>query len=153
MFADTLRFAQGRSRGTHAGFTCTFSRLLKSFRHRRTTTRPSARFRKRLRLVVRVFPGRIWWSQGGSNSRPPACKAGALPAELWPLNIAMVGLGGFEPPTSPLSGVRSNQLSYRPAFVRPGLSPPQPDGSGGRPWALGIRSSNGCGRSHQGEFA
>src|SRR4030095_15145254 len=27
----------------------------------------------------------------------------------------MVGLGGFELPTSPLSGVRSNQLSYRPA--------------------------------------
>lgn len=27
---------------------------------------------------------------------------------------SMVGLGGFEPPTSPLSGVRSNQLSYRP---------------------------------------
>ena len=26
----------------------------------------------------------------------------------------MVGLGGVEPPTSPLSGVRSNQLSYRP---------------------------------------
>jgi hypothetical protein len=28
----------------------------------------------------------------------------------------MVGLGGFEPPTSPLSGVRSNQLSYRPVL-------------------------------------
>ena len=27
----------------------------------------------------------------------------------------LVGLGGFEPPTSPLSGVRSNQLSYGPA--------------------------------------
>ena len=27
----------------------------------------------------------------------------------------MVGLGRFEPPTSPLSGVRSNQLSYRPS--------------------------------------
>ena len=26
----------------------------------------------------------------------------------------MVGLGGLEPPASPLSGVRSNQLSYRP---------------------------------------
>ena len=26
----------------------------------------------------------------------------------------MVGVGGFEPPTSPLSGVRSNQLSYTP---------------------------------------
>jgi hypothetical protein len=25
-----------------------------------------------------------------------------------------VGLGGLEPPTSPLSGVRSNHLSYRP---------------------------------------
>jgi hypothetical protein len=28
--------------------------------------------------------------------------------------LDMVGLGGFEPPTSPLSGVRSNHLSYRP---------------------------------------
>ena len=27
---------------------------------------------------------------------------------------AVVGLGGLEPPTSPLSGVRSDQLSYRP---------------------------------------
>ena len=26
----------------------------------------------------------------------------------------LVGQGGLEPPTSPLSGVRSNQLSYRP---------------------------------------
>ena len=32
----------------------------------------------------------------------------------------MVGLGGFEPPTSPLSGVRSNQLSYRPAYTLAG---------------------------------
>ena len=31
----------------------------------------------------------------------------------------LVGLGGFEPPTSPLSGVRSNQLSYRPNFLGP----------------------------------
>ena len=30
---------------------------------------------------------------------------------------ALVGLGGVEPPTSPLSGVRSNQLSYRPRCV------------------------------------
>ena len=145
-----------------------------------------------------------WWSQAGSNRRPPACKAGALPAELWPPDLSffrlaalrfvlsqlctvctrlpsleprlasqkkscvsvlnehlkffsnlyavsdsfrksnkdspfcsdqggglrriawlckradnaelgeMVGLGRFELPTSPLSGVRSNQLSYRP---------------------------------------
>ncbi len=32
-------------------------------------------------------------------------------------NIEMVGLGGLEPPTSPLSGVRSNQLIYRPIFT------------------------------------
>jgi hypothetical protein len=29
----------------------------------------------------------------------------------------MVGLGRFELPTSPLSGVRSNQLSYRPSVT------------------------------------
>jgi hypothetical protein len=33
----------------------------------------------------------------------------------------MVGLGRFELPTSPLSGVRSNQLSYRPRLA---ASPP-----------------------------
>ena len=27
---------------------------------------------------------KIKWSQGDSNSWPPACHAGALPAELWP---------------------------------------------------------------------
>ena len=83
-----------------------------------------------------------WWSQAGSNRRPPACKADALPAELWPQAFPtalfsapprkhtevlelerkqsdmrkVVGLGGVEPPTSPLSGVRSNLLSYRPLF-------------------------------------
>ena len=31
--------------------------------------------------------------------------------------VKVVGLGGFEPPTSPLSGVRSNQLSYRPRVL------------------------------------
>ena len=28
--------------------------------------------------------------------------------------LCLMGQGGLEPPTSPLSGVRSNQLSYRP---------------------------------------
>ncbi len=78
-----------------------------------------------------------WWSQTGSNRRPQACKASALPTELWPRNrtahsiaaeIAIhprpittdvVGLGRFELPTSRLSSARSNQLSYRPEAVHP----------------------------------
>ncbi len=39
---------------------------------------------------------------------------------LTPFRAKLVGLGGFEPPTSPLSGVRSNQLSYRPEVGNPG---------------------------------
>ena len=31
------------------------------------------------------IPNQVWWSQTGSNRRHPACKAGALPAELRPL--------------------------------------------------------------------
>src|SRR5438067_13355379 len=29
-----------------------------------------------------------WWGQSGSNRRPLACHASALPAELWPLKPA-----------------------------------------------------------------
>ena len=88
----------------------------------------------------------VWWSQTGSNRRPPACKAGALPTELWPrtshvdwlasrsprqrakigvptcscvMPRRLVGLGRFELPTSRLSSARSNQLSYKPG---PGIS-------------------------------
>ena len=66
---------------------------------------------------------KAWWSLSGSNRRPSACKADALPAELRPLACGVpaivphhevVGPGRFELPTSPLSGVRSNQLSYGP---------------------------------------
>jgi hypothetical protein len=93
-----------------------------------------ARFALRL-LRGRATPspkGEAWWSQTGSNRRPHACKARALPAELWPrtrrrmlqarrkLNerhmrsIKVVGLGRLELPTSRLSSARSNQLSYKP---------------------------------------
>ena len=55
----------------------------------------------------------------GSNRRPPACKAGALPAELIPRDSleVMVGLVGIEPTTPALSRRCSNQLSYRPKPV------------------------------------
>ena len=32
---------------------------------------------------------KIWWSRTGSNRRPPACKAGALPTELRPRRVAI----------------------------------------------------------------
>ena len=38
------------------------------------------------------------------------------PVFLQVSHTKLVGLGRFELPTSPLSGVRSNQLSYRPNF-------------------------------------
>jgi hypothetical protein len=56
----------------------------------------------------------FWWRMTGSNRRPPACKAGALPAELIPRDRLMVGLVGFEPTTPALSRRCSNRLSYRP---------------------------------------
>ena len=69
------------------------------------------------------------WRRSGSNRQPPRCKRGALPVELRPRALFVlrfayrvprctshekVGPGRFELPTSPLSGVRSNQLSYEP---------------------------------------
>ena len=76
------------------------------------------------RHVVKTFRVQTWWSQTGSNRRPHACKARALPTELWPRfktrrhPKAVVGLGGLEPPTSRLSSARSNQLSYKPGRRR-----------------------------------
>src|SRR5687767_3284621 len=70
--------------------------------------------------------GEGWWSQSGSNRRPQACKASALPTELWPRCLpfaSMVGRVGVEPTTSRLSGVRSNHLSYRPPHREPAIGP------------------------------
>jgi hypothetical protein len=81
-------------------------------------------------LLVRALRRlmRRWWSQTGSNRRPHACKARALPTELWPRaarrfrmhsHLDVVGLGRLELPTSRLSSARSNQLSYKPELMTP----------------------------------
>ncbi len=76
--------------------------------------------------LIGALPQR-WWRMTGSNRRPPACKAGALPAELIPraqphtahgcVSTVVVGLVGLEPTTPALSRRCSDQLSYRPAAV------------------------------------
>ena len=40
-------------------------------------------FKEQFFLFPQAFP-EVWWRWGESNSWPPACKAGALPAELHP---------------------------------------------------------------------
>ena len=72
-------------------------------------------------LCINVIHDKMfWWRMTGSNRRPPACKAGALPAELIPrdeilFKPELVGLVGLEPTTPALSRRCSNQLSYRPS--------------------------------------
>ena len=95
-------------------------------------------------LRFSVFIGSNEWRRPGSNRQPPACKAGALPVELRPPWAVMssgwrpdrgrrspertaspqpapVGTRGFEPRTSALSELRSNQLSYAPVQTGAGI--------------------------------
>ena len=45
-------------------------------------------------LVLMGLSWAFWWRMTGSNRRPPACKAGALPAELIPHVALQKGDGG-----------------------------------------------------------
>src|SRR5438046_9868639 len=64
------------------------------------------------------------WLRGRDlNPRPLGYEPNELPDCSTPrhpniLSLEMVGLGRFELPTSRLSGVRSNQLSYRPTGLQ-----------------------------------
>ena len=62
-----------------------------------------------------------WWSQTGSNRRPQACKASALPTELWPLKARHIAEARSE--INPLSATMSpsqrewwawEDLNFRP---------------------------------------
>ena len=70
---------------------------------------------------------RLASSATGSASAPPltlftrACPAASLFPYLPAARKILVGSSGLEPPTSRLSGVRSNQLSYEPIPSIPAL--------------------------------
>ena len=52
---------------------------------------------------------------GGLNTRVTLCLFGLCASRINPAHFrVLVGLSGLEPPTSRLSGVRSNRLSYKP---------------------------------------
>ena len=112
-----------------------------------------ALFPNRSRMSLGAPRWEAWWSQTGSNRRPHACKARALPTELWPPVTTrgwasggigdhaegMVGPGRLELPTSRLSGVRSNQLSYGPKH---GAARRQKEPLGSRSHRRLVRSSS-----------
>ena len=68
--------------GSISSLRCQKSRTLLSIQ----TSRCEVMFRGRRLNTCKHSVGdqTIWWSQTGSNRRPHACKARALPAELWP---------------------------------------------------------------------
>ena len=54
---------------------------------------------------------------GGLNTQVTLCLYGLCGSRINPAHFrVLVGLSGLEPPTSRLSGVRSNRLSYKPIF-------------------------------------
>ena len=55
---------------------------------------------------------------GGLNTRVTLCLFGLCASRINPAHFrVLVGLSGLEPPTSRLSGVRSNRLSYKPISI------------------------------------
>jgi hypothetical protein len=90
-------------------------------RKRTSRGRDGNRLREFVFLTDERQPGgRIdhrWWSQTGSNRRPPACKAGALPTELWPRTMGgLTTEARGELPRLRLSGF-AGQPSHRVAKV------------------------------------
>jgi hypothetical protein len=64
---------------------------------RRTTTLKGHRSQTCVSVVTAILSAIIseWWSRSGSNRRPQACKARALPTELRPHGLASIRLPIF----------------------------------------------------------
>src|SRR5262245_54637260 len=78
--------SQPHSSHTDAEFCSTDEPQFASADSKSSTLSCDSKSRQEVRMIeVRMIKRDLdWWSQTGSNRRPPACKAGALPTELWP---------------------------------------------------------------------
>jgi hypothetical protein len=118
---------------------------------RRESTEPhsAVRAQKIYRAPLEAEPSLDSGGDSGARTRslrlakPALSQLSYIPVRRvrWKAARSVVGLGGLEPPTSRLSGVRSNQLSYRPTprsvaedDVEPAEadSPPRPSRAKGR---------------------
>jgi hypothetical protein len=94
---------------------------------------PAVGASSRTRAQNREFAGNLQWSQPGSNRRPPACKAGALPTELWPRWVESNGAEavicpptlrrGVEPLQSGRQAPGARSMPWAPRSKTPPLQP------------------------------
>ena len=77
-----------------------------------------------------AFISFIWSDPQGSNLWPPACKAGALPAELWSRDNQMERVKGIEP-SQPAWKAGTLPLSYTRMVTHRGIEPLLPPWKGG----------------------
>jgi hypothetical protein len=115
--ATQSSFSNQTSQYDNAALPDQTTNLIRLYKLLKNTCPSFARTPKQSRRLLGCPIKHYWWRMTGSNRRPPACKAGALPAELIPQRMEMVGLVGFEPTTPALSRRCSNQLSYRPLSI------------------------------------
>ena len=77
-------------------------------------------------------PHKKWWDQQGSNLWPPACKAGALPAELWSRDNKNGAGEGDRTLTAGLEGRNSTiELHPHKLVTHRGIEPLLPPWKGG----------------------
>ena len=67
-----------------------------------------------------------WWRRGGSNSRPPHCERGALPAELRPHGERIIAQGRRQRQTSQLGRRSGARCLHRSACLPPADPPRSP---------------------------
>ena len=113
----------------NADFSCLFTMSIfvcpTALRLLEDISRPTGRWNTARAVLddhVGTCGAQVWWSVSGSNRRPPACKAGALPAELTPRSRFVVRLRRTFASRRPLAGraPRSNP-GARPRKARHGV--------------------------------